>query len=55
MLRRWKRPRRVCIIGMGCVTPIGRDADSSCKCDFLFFEKDLLRRSIIQPFARAVV
>src|SRR5437762_244771 len=23
MLRRWKRPRRVCVTGMGCVTPIG--------------------------------
>lgn len=23
MLKRWKRPRRVCITGMGCVTPIG--------------------------------
>jgi hypothetical protein len=29
--------------------------NSTCKCNFLFFEKDLLRRSIVQPLARAVV
>jgi hypothetical protein len=31
------------------------DVNSSCKCNFLFFEKDLLRRSVVQPLARAVV